>query len=227
MNLLLVEDNKKISDFMVKGLEESGFFVTLASNGTEARQHIVQSSWDIIILDIMLPDIDGIEILQYIRFKGIRTPILIVSALGEPEDKVKALDYGADDYLSKPFNFRELIARINALGRRTNIKTSSTSKNILTCQDLILDIDSHRVERSGQVIELTLQEFKLLHLLLQNIDKVLSRTEILNSVWGMDYQSNTNIVDVYISYLRNKIEFTTVPKLIKTVKGRGYIIRST
>lgn len=227
MNLLLVEDNKKISDFMVKGLEESGFFVTLASNGTEARQHIVQSSWDIIILDIMLPDIDGIEILQYIRFKGIRTPILIVSALGEPEDKVKALDYGADDYLSKPFNFRELIARINALGRRTNIKTSSTSKNILTCQDLILDIDSHRVERSGQVIELTLQEFKLLHLLLQNIDKVLSRTEILNSVWGMDYQSNTNIVDVYISYLRNKIEFTTAPKLIKTVKGRGYIIRST
>lgn len=227
MNLLLVEDNKKISDFMVKGLEESGFFVTLASNGTEARQHIVQSNWDIIILDIMLPDIDGIEILQYIRFKGITTPILIVSALGEPEDKVKALDYGADDYLSKPFNFRELIARINALGRRANIKASSASKNILTCQDLILDIDSHRIERSGQVIELTLQEFKLLHLLLQNVDKVLSRTEILNSVWGMDYQSNTNIVDVYISYLRNKIESTTGPKLIKTVKGRGYIIRST
>ncbi len=226
MDLLLVEDNKRISDFMVKGLEESGYFVTLAENGVDAREQISKSNWDIIILDIMLPDIDGIEILQYARFKGVLTPILVVSALGDPEDKVKALDYGADDYLSKPFNFRELVARVNALTRRANMSSDIVKKEALTCQDLILNVDEHRVERAGKTIELTLQEFKLLHLLMQHIDKVMSRAEILNSVWGHDYQSNTNIVDVYISYLRNKVEIEDAPKLIETVKGRGYIIRS-
>lgn len=226
MDLLLIEDNRRISEFMVKGLEESGFFVTLAENGTDARTQISQYQWDIIILDIMLPDIDGMQILQYSRFKGITTPILVVSALDDPEDKVKALDYGADDYLSKPFDFRELVARVRALNRRAKIEKELKSKEPLICQDLILDVDQHRVERNGKNIELTLQEFKLLHLLMQNVDKVMSRAEILNSVWGHDYLSNTNIVDVYISYLRNKIETKELPKLIETVKGRGYIIRS-
>ncbi len=226
MDLLLVEDNKRISEFMVKGLEESGYFVTLAENGVIAREKIGQKSWDIIVLDIMLPDIDGIEILQYTRFKKIYTPILVVSALGDPEDKVKALDYGADDYLSKPFHFRELVARVNALTRRAGMQTSHLPQHTLECLDLCMYIDEHRVERGGSNIELTLQEFKLLHLLLSNMDKVMSRTEILNSVWGHNQNSNTNIVDVYISYLRNKIDTDSKPKLIETVKGRGYIIRS-
>lgn len=211
---------------MVKGLEESGFFVALAENGTDAREQLSKSQWDIIILDIMLPDIDGLQILQYARFKGIQTPVLVVSALDTVEDKVKALDYGADDYLAKPFDFRELVARVHALDRRAKAEKVASVNEPLVCQDLKMDVDQHLVERAGKNIELTLQEFKLLHLLLQHVDKVMSRAEILNSVWGHDYLSNTNIVDVYISYLRNKIEFKDLPKLIETVKGRGYIIRS-
>lgn len=225
MDILLVEDNKRISEFVVKGLEECGFFVTLAENGTDARSFISQKNWNIILLDIMLPDIDGIELLQFIRYKKINTPILVLSALGEPDDKVKALDYGADDYLSKPFHFKELIARINALTRRAKLDYS-VSGNILQCDDLILNPDQHKVERSGKEINLTLQEFKLLKLLMENKNKVIPRTQILDTVWGINYDSNTNVVDVYISYLRNKIDTDTSHKLIATVKGIGYIIRT-
>ncbi len=225
MDILLVEDNKRISEFVVKGLEECGFFVSLAENGTDARSFISQKNWNIILLDIMLPDIDGIELLQFIRYKKINTPILVLSALGEPDDKVKALDYGADDYLSKPFHFKELIARINALTRRAKLDYS-VSGNILQCDDLILNPDQHKVERSGKEINLTLQEFKLLKLLMENKNKVIPRTQILDTVWGINYDSNTNVVDVYISYLRNKIDTDTSHKLIATVKGIGYIIRT-
>lgn len=225
MDILLVEDNKRISEFVVKGLEECGFFVSLAENGTDARCFISQKNWNIILLDIMLPDIDGIELLQFIRYKKINTPILVLSALGEPDDKVKALDYGADDYLSKPFHFKELIARINALTRRAKLDYS-VSGNILQCDDLILNPDQHKVERSGKEINLTLQEFKLLKLLMENKNKVIPRTQILDTVWGINYDSNTNVVDVYISYLRNKIDTDTSHKLIATVKGIGYIIRT-
>ena len=226
MDLLLIEDNKKISEFMVQGLEESGYFVTLCENGVDAREKITLDKWDVIVMDIMLPDIDGLELLQYSRFKKIYTPILLVSALGETEDKVKALDYGADDYLAKPFHFRELVARVNALTRRAGLNATQTMNDGLQCRDLFLYVNEHRVKRGETSIELTLQEFKLLRLLMENVDKVMSRTEILNSVWGMNHNSNTNIVDVYISYLRNKIEIEGSPKLIETVKGRGYIIRS-
>lgn len=169
--------------------------------------------------------IDGIELLQYTRFKKINTPILVVSALGEPEDKVKALDYGADDYLSKPFHFKELIARINALTRRYK-SNNQIQEDILSCDDLTLDIDQHIVRRNGIELKLTIQEFKLLRLMMENKNRVLSRSEILNSVWGIDYDSNTNVVDVYISYLRNKVDTNFEKKLIQTVKGRGYLIRT-
>lgn len=225
MELLLVEDNPRISEFMVKGLEESGFSVMLAENGNKARSLIAQREWDLILLDIMLPDIDGIELLQFTRYKKINTPILVVSALGEPDDKVKALDYGADDYLSKPFHFKELIARINALTRRFK-SNNQVQENVLTCDDLKLFSDRHIVERDGEEIKLTLQEFKLLQLLMENKNKVLSRVQILDSVWGIDYDSNTNVVDVYISYLRNKVDASSENKLIQTVKGRGYLIRT-
>lgn len=225
MELLLVEDNIRISEFMVKGLVESGFSVVLAENGIDARSLISQREWDLILLDIMLPDIDGIELLQYTRYKKINTPILVVSALGEPDDKVKALDYGADDYLAKPFHFKELIARINALTRRARINYNTPSE-ILECDDLRLYIDEHRIERGNTEIKLTLQEFKLLKILMENKNKVLPRSQILDSVWGINYDSNTNVVDVYISYLRNKVDIAGHSKLIETIKGRGYMIRT-
>ena len=225
MELLLVEDNIRISEFMVNGLVESGFSVVLAENGIDARSLISQREWDLILLDIMLPDIDGIELLQYTRYKKINTPILVVSALGEPDDKVKALDYGADDYLAKPFHFKELIARINALTRRARINYNTPSE-ILECDDLRLYIDEHRIERGNTEIKLTLQEFKLLKILMENKNKVLPRSQILDSVWGINYDSNTNVVDVYISYLRNKVDIAGHSKLIETIKGRGYMIRT-
>ncbi|MDR1707787.1 response regulator [Dysgonomonas sp.] len=225
MELLLVEDNQRISEFMVKGLVESGFSIVLAKNGTDARSLISQREWDLIILDIMLPDIDGIELLQYVRYKRINTPILVVSALSEPDDKVKALDYGADDYLAKPFHFKELVARINALTRRFK-SNNEIQENILTCNDLNLYVDRHIVERGKKEIKLTLQEFKLLQLLMENKNKVIARSLILDAVWGINYDSNTNVVDVYISYLRNKIDADFENKLIQTVKGRGYLIRT-
>lgn len=224
MNILLIEDNRRISEFIVKGLTESGFSIALAENGATARDLISEKKWDLILLDIMLPDIDGIELLQYIRYRKIHTPVLVLSALGEPDDKVKALDYGADDYLSKPFHFKELISRINALTRRIKLSYDAPS-NILECADIKLYTERHKVECNGKEIKLTLQEFKLLQYLMKHQDKVLSRTQILDTVWGVNYDTNTNVVDVYISYLRNKIDNVCGKKLIETVKGVGYVIR--
>lgn len=225
MELLLVEDNSRISEFVVKGLEESGFSVVLADNGVKARSLISQKEWSLILLDIMLPDIDGLELLQYTRYKKIHTPILVISALGDPEDKIKALDYGADDYLTKPFLLRELLSHINALLRRAKLQYDTVS-DVLECGDLNMSVDKHLVKRGDKEIKLTLQEFKLLKLLIENKDKVLSRSQLLDTVWGVNYDNNTNVVDVYISYLRNKIDTEGAPKLIKTIKGRGYMLQS-
>ncbi|MCC8173983.1 MAG: response regulator transcription factor [Odoribacter sp.] len=225
MKLLLVEDNKRISDFVIKGLEESGFSIELAETGVEARSLISQHMWDLILLDIMLPDIDGIELLQYTRYKKINTPILVVSALGEADDKVKALNLGADDYLAKPFHFAELLARINALTRRVK-QSYDAGEAVLKCDDLVLYVDQHRIERNGKEIKVTLQEFMLLKLLMENKNKVLPRSYILENVWGINYNTNTNVVDVYISYLRNKMDTDENHRLIETIKGRGYLIRT-
>ncbi len=226
MQVLLIEDNSRISEFIVKGLESNDMCVVLAQTGGEARRLLGEHKWDIILLDIMLPDIDGLELLQYARFRKVYTPILVISALGEPDDKVKALDYGADDYLPKPFHFTEMIARIHALTRRARMHYEQPVAEELRCADLCLNIDRHQVERGGHEISLTLQEFKLLRLLMENADKVLSRAQILESVWGINFDTNTNVVDVYISYLRNKIDAGQEHKLIQTVKGRGYVIRT-
>ncbi|MCD8031648.1 MAG: response regulator transcription factor [Bacteroides sp.] len=226
MQVLLIEDNSRISEFIVKGLESNDMSVVLAQTGGEARRLLDEQKWDIILLDIMLPDIDGLELLQYARFRKVYTPILVISALGEPDDKVKALDCGADDHLSKPFHFTEMIARIHALTRRARMHYEQPVAEELRCADLCLNIDRHQVERGGQEISLTLQEFKLLRLLMENADKVLSRAQILESVWGINFDTNTNVIDVYISYLRNKIDAGQEHKLIHTVKGRGYLIRT-
>lgn len=225
MELLLVEDNKKISEFMIKGLEESGFSVTLVENGVDARSRLNDTNWNMILLDIMLPDIDGMELLQYIRYKKITTPVLVISALGDPDDKVKALSYGADDYLTKPFHFKELVARIHALDRRRKMNYDSSS-NVLVCGDLKMYLDEHKILRGDTEIVLTHLEFKLLKFLMENKNKVVSRTQILTNVWGINHDINTNIVEVYISYLRNKIDGEFETKIIETIKGRGYRIKS-
>ncbi|MCY1227412.1 Transcriptional activator protein CzcR [compost metagenome] len=223
MNILLIEDDKRISDFVIKGLEENGFSVTLAVTGEIAREMISESEWDIILMDIMLPGIDGIQLTKLIRFKKNHTPILVLSALDDADDKVSALDSGADDYLVKPFHFKELISRINALTRRTKFNYKE-KEQVYVCHNLTVNLDEHSVFQEEQPIDLSPREYKLLLFLLENKNKVVSRTQLLNAVWGINYDNNTNVVDVYISYLRNKID-ENQHKFIHTIKGTGYMLK--
>lgn len=224
MNILLIEDDKRISDFVLKGLQENGFNVHLSDNGVNAREHILSSEWDIILMDIMLPDIDGVELVKLIRYKKKNTPIIMLSALGDPEDKVNALDSGADDYLVKPFHFKELISRINALVRRTKLNYDK-EHNIYRCGDITINTDEHKVLVNNKTIDLSPREYKLLLFLVENKNKVMPRTQILNNVWGINYDNNTNIVDVYISYLRNKMNLT--PAILQTIVGTGYMLKDS
>ena len=223
MNTLLIEDDSRISEFVVKGLEEQGYTVALATSGEAARDLLLTGEWDIILMDIMLPGIDGVQLIKMIRYKHNLTPILVLSALGDADDKVLALDSGADDYLVKPFHFRELLSRINALVRRTKFNHIGQSQTY-TCGSLTVNIDDHTVKLNGSERELSPKEYKLLVYLLENRNKVRSRIQLLNAVWGIDYDRNTNIVDVYISYLRAKIE-DAGQKFIHTVKGTGYVLK--
>jgi DNA-binding response OmpR family regulator len=225
MKILVVEDDVRISSFLLKGLTEAGYLVELADDGYKARDLIQTEPWDLFILDVMLPDIDGLQLAQLIRFKKINTPILMLSALGEAEDKIKALDLGADDYLVKPFHFPELLSRINALRRRYELHYSKDQ--LLECGDLTVNMDSNVVERSGKPVLLSAKEFKLLIYLLENKNRIVTRTQILSNVWNTNMDTYTNVVDVYISYLRTKIDSDFEDKLIKTVKGRGYMITDT
>jgi len=222
MKILIVEDDSRISSFLQKGLEEAGYTVQLANDGYEARDLIAAERWDLFILDVMLPDIDGLQLAQLIRYKKIDTPVLMLSALGEAEDKIKALDIGADDYLVKPFHFPELLSRIKALRRRYELHYSKDQT--LVCGDLLINIDTNQVQRSGNAIQLSAKEFNLLIYLVENKDKIVTRSQILNTVWNTNLDTFTNVVDVYISYLRNKIDSISSDKLIKTIKGRGYMI---
>ena len=223
MNILLIEDDSRISDFVVKGLEENGHTVTLATSGEQARDWIADHSWDIILMDIMLPGIDGVQLTKLIRYKQNHTPIIMLSALGDADDKVSALDSGADDYLVKPFHFKELLSRINALTRRVKMNRLSEG-HIHRCANLTINTDEHTVRQDGEQVEFSPKEYKLLLYLLENRNKALSRVQILNAVWGINYNNNTNVVDVYISYLRSKIEKDNL-KFIHTVKGTGYMLK--
>lgn len=223
MNILLVEDDERISKFLLKGLGEAGYQINLAENGEAARELISLYSFDLILMDIMLPGLDGVQLTQLIRFKENHTPILILSALNSPDDKVKMLDIGADDYLTKPFHFEELISRIKALTRRNKLSYQSNPE-ILNCGDITINIDLHTVVQINETIDLSPTEFKLLSFLFENKNKVLSRTQILHGVWGIDFDSNTNVVDVYISYIRNKID-ESKQQIIFTIKGKGYLVK--
>ena len=222
MKILVVEDDIRISSFLQKGLQEEGYFVKVASDGYQARDLIQSDSWDLFILDVMLPDIDGLQLAQIIRYRKIDTPVLMLSALGEAEDKIRALDIGADDYLVKPIHFPELLSRIKALRRRYELHYSKDQ--IIECGDLKVNVDSNTVRRGDMDILLSAKEFKLLVFLLENKNRIVTRAQILNVVWNTNMDTYTNVVDVYISYLRNKIDSSFPEKLIKTVKGRGYMI---
>ena len=220
----LVEDEQKVAAFICKGLEEHGYKVKTAKNGGEAKTLIATEDFDLLILDIMLPDINGIELCRQIRLTNTQTPILILSALEQVQNKVAGLKAGADDYLIKPFHFSELLARIEALLRRQKIVVKED--HTLVFDDLKLDTWSNVAERAGNQITLTAKEFTLLELFMRNPNKILSREFIAEQVWGIDFDTGTNFIDVYVNYLRKKIEKDFKKKLIHTVIGMGYTLRN-
>ncbi|PTW02238.1 winged helix family two component transcriptional regulator [Halanaerobium saccharolyticum] len=221
MRILVVEDEKDLSDVIKKGLEEEGFVVDTVSDGQQAVNLAWDNEYDIIILDLMLPVKNGMEALKEIREYGINTAILILTAKDMVEDKIKGLNSGADDYLTKPFAFGELVARVRALLRRG----IEENNNQLMTGDLVIDTVNHKVLRGGIEIPLTVKEYAVLEYLTRNRGQVLSRTQIEEHVWDYRYGNTSNIVDVYIRYLRQKIDNDFEPKLIETVHGRGYRIK--
>lgn len=223
MQILVIEDDKRISDFLIKGLEENNHLVTLCLDAESVLENYMNIHFDLIICDIMLPMMDGVQLVQILRFKKIFTPILMLSALNSTQDKVNALDYGADDYITKPFHFDELLSRIKALTRRNQFRQQEVSPNKLVFDELEIDLDQYKVLMDGKEIDLSPREFKLLNYLVENIEKTVTRIQILNAVWGITFENHTNVVDVYISYLRNKIEKNK--KFIRTVKGVGYMFK--
>lgn len=221
MHILLIEDEKRIADFVARGLEGSGFSVDIAENGDRALAQLSGAAYDLLILDLMLPDVDGLTLLQKIRNRKVAQPVLILSARGSLDDRVKGLDFGADDYLVKPFAFVELLARIRALLRR-----GQATPERLQVGDLVLDCIRRKVSRNGVNIELAPKEFSILEYLMRNPNRPLSRNMIVEHVWEMDYTGLTNIVDVYIRHLRSKIDDAWPQKLIRTVRGIGYTINA-
>ncbi|KQB38967.1 Response regulator with CheY-like receiver domain and winged-helix DNA-binding domain [Flavobacterium daejeonense] len=223
MKLLIVEDEPHLLSIIRRGLSENDNEVSVAQNGTTALEMILNEDFDVVILDIMLPDINGIEICKKLRAEKNFVPILLLTALGTTENIVTGLNSGADDYLVKPFKFTELEARIAALARRSNQKHQPNS--LIQIVDLEIDNRAKSVKRNGEVIQLTAKEFKLLQYLANNPEIILSREQILDNVWGISFDMNTNVVDVYINYLRNKIDKPFQNKLIHTIKGLGYILK--
>lgn len=220
MKVLIIEDDHLIANSIKKGLEQEKYIVEVSYDGTEGMEIAVEEEFDVIILDVMLPGINGFEICKQLRAKSIHTPILILSAKDELDDKVQGLELGADDYLTKPFAFEELLARIKALLRRPK----EQEKNILKCSDLILDTISFTVSRNNKNINLTKKEFALLEYLLKNKNRIISKENLIDRVWEYDSDILPNTVEQYIKYLRQKIG---KPNLINTVRGFGYKISDT
>jgi len=221
MRLLVVEDQRDLNDIIVRKLKSEGYAVDACRDGKEALDYIGLCEYDGIVLDILLPGVTGLEILRKIRAAGNHTPVLLLTALGNVGDRVSGLDAGADDYLVKPFDFDELLARIRAMLRRRD----SRGSNILSHKGLVLDTASRTVTRDGRKIELTAREYSILEYLLQNTGRVLSRDKLSAHVWSYDYEGASNVIDVYVHHLRKKIDADFEEKLIVTVKGVGYVIR--
>src|SRR5437763_2156521 len=221
MRILVVEDENRIADFLCRGLEGAGYAVDAAGNGATALEHIHSTDYDLVILDLMLPDMDGLQVLEKIRNRKSGPPVLILSARGALDDRVRGLEQGADDYLLKPFAFVELLARVRALLRR-----GQPTPEKLQVAELTLDCIRRKVVRGNETIDLAPKEFGILEYMMRNRGRPLSRTMIVEHVWDMDYDGLTNIVDVYIRHLRSKIDDRFPRKLIQTVRGIGYMIEA-
>jgi two-component system copper resistance phosphate regulon response regulator CusR len=221
VRILVVEDEKRIADFLCRGLQGAGYAVDPALNGATALEFVHATDYDLVILDIMLPDMDGLQVLEKIRNRKVGPPVLILSARGALDDRVRGLEQGADDYLVKPFAFVELLARVRALLRR-----GQPAPERLQVGDLALDCIRRKVTRATEPIDLAPKEFGILEYMMRNKGRPLSRTMIVEHVWDMDYDGLTNIVDVYIRHLRSKIDDRFPLKLIQTVRGIGYMIEA-
>ena len=221
MRLLIVEDEKKVASFIKQGLEEEGYAVDVAMDGEEGLAMALDGVHDLFILDIGLPKMNGLQVLGELRKRKVATPVLLLTVRATIEDKVLGLDAGADDYLTKPFAFQELLARVRALLRRR----TEGSPALLQFSDLVLDPARRTVSRGGEKIELTAKEFAILEYFLRNPGRVLTRTRIIEHVWDYDFDTGTNLVDVYVNYLRKKVDAERKTKLIHTVRGVGYVLK--
>jgi two-component system OmpR family response regulator len=222
MRALIIEDDRAIADFVARGLRESSFAVDVTGDGEEGLEAALQAAYDVAIVDLMLPKRDGLAVIDALRKSGRTTPVLILSAKRTVDDRVRGLQAGGDDYLTKPFAFAELLARVQALVRRASLTPEPTT---LTIGDLSLDLLTRRVVRQGATIELRPREFALLEYLMRNAGKVVSKTMILSHVWDYSFDPQTNIVDVLVSRLRDKIDKPFETKRLQTVRGVGYVIR--
>jgi two-component system, OmpR family, copper resistance phosphate regulon response regulator CusR len=223
MKLLIVEDEVKTANFLKRGFGEAGFVVSVAADGPDAKRQIESGAFELIVLDIMLPGMDGWDILKWLRGAGIGTPVLVLTARDEVSDRVRGLELGADDYLVKPFAFSELLARVRTILRRPPVREAAT----LRVADLELDLAGHKATRSGRRLDLTGREFRLLSLLVRRAGEVLTRTLIAESVWNMNSDGDTNVVDVNMRRLRTKVDDPFPRKLLRTVRGVGYVVEDT
>lgn len=220
--MLLVEDDDTIAGFVEKGLREAGYAVDHSADGREGLERALRQLYDAAVVDVMLPGLDGLSLIDTLRARGVRTPVLILSARRSVDDRVRGLQAGGDDYLTKPFAFAELLARLQALIRRS---TGTSAPTRLSVGDLSMDLLTRRIQRGSQTIELRPREFALLEYLLRNPGKVLTKTMILSHVWGYNFDPNTNVVDVLVSRLREKIDRPFPARLLQTVRGVGYVLR--
>jgi two-component system OmpR family response regulator len=223
MRVLIVEDDPTIADFVSQGLTEAGFAVDVASDGERGLELATSGSYDAAIVDLMLPKLDGLALIDRMRSGGVRTPVLILSARRSVDDRVSGLQAGGDDYLTKPFAFAELLARIQALIRRS---TGAAEPTRLVVGDVSLDLLTRRVERAGRDIELRPREFALLEYLMRNPGRVVTKTMILSHVWGYSFNPGTNVVDVLVSRLRERVDRDFEPKRLQTVRGVGYVLKA-
>ncbi|MEQ9023227.1 MAG: response regulator transcription factor [Pseudomonadales bacterium] len=224
MRALLIEDDTTVCNYITKGLKEQGYSVDMANDGQEGLNKATSEVYDVMVVDRMLPNVDGLNILKAVRAAGNNTPVIVLSALGEVDDRVKGLKAGGDDYLVKPFAFSELLARIEAIIRRSEFSSEVVTE--LSVGDLKMNLLSRKVTRAGQKIDLQSREFKLLEYLVRNQGQVVTRTMLLENVWNYHFDPQTNVIDVHISRLRSKIDKDFDPPLIRTVRGAGYIIEA-
>ncbi len=223
MRVLVIEDDREAASWLVKGLKESGHVVDLASDGEQGLSLALEGLHDVLIVDRMLPKLDGLSLIQQVRSNELKTPVLILSALSDVDERVKGLRAGGDDYLAKPYAFAELLARVEGLASRRNFDTKDTK---LTAMDLELDLLTRTVSRAGKAILLQPREFKLLEFLVRNAGHIVTRTMLLESVWDYHFDPHTNVIDVHVSRLRSKIDKGFDEPLLQTVRGAGYMIRA-